>query len=405
MNAIESLSFMQYYNGSICWKTTSCNYSQNSESLQDGSMLGDDLPLMNVTLSIIYSLVCAVGLVGNVLVLILLWTGKATRKSSVNVFVFNLATNDLQFVLTLPFWAIEMALDFRWPFGAAMCKLVTSVTVLSVYGSVYFLTAICITRYVSIASALKPQRQLIGVCKARLISVLIWLVGVCTTIPTAVFATTEMVHGDVACLLKFPENGLWLGVYHLHKMVIGFLIPLAIIIFCYVQLVLFLSQKNFSAINSKRHIKVSKSVIILVLCFFTCWLPYHVITFWGILVKLNMIEYDEALHFVQTYIFPVTICLAYSNSCLNPVIYCLMRREFRKALKSILWRLSTSTARHSCLSSVGYGRNTESAGAMVPLKRVDGHSLPASQSYTKKSTLPFVITTTMQKNPGLTSYY
>ena len=79
------------------------------------------------------------------------------KRSSINVFVINLAVTDFQFVLTLPFWAVDTALDFSWPFGDAMCKIILSVTVMNMYASVFFLTAMSVTRYWSVASALKHR--------------------------------------------------------------------------------------------------------------------------------------------------------------------------------------------------------------------------------------------------------
>ena len=57
------------------------------------------------------------------LVLYLMKSKQGWRKSSINLFVTNLALTDFQFVLTLPFWAVENALDFKWPFGKAMPRI------------------------------------------------------------------------------------------------------------------------------------------------------------------------------------------------------------------------------------------------------------------------------------------
>ncbi|TEA34947.1 hypothetical protein DBR06_SOUSAS9710012, partial [Sousa chinensis] len=45
------------------------------------------------------------------------------RRSLLNCFLLNLTATDLQFVLTLPFWAVDMVRDLSWPFGNAMCKV------------------------------------------------------------------------------------------------------------------------------------------------------------------------------------------------------------------------------------------------------------------------------------------
>ena len=88
--------------------------------------------------------------------------------------------------------------------------------------------------------------------------------------------------------------------------------------------------------NTKRRTQVTRSVTLVVLSFFLCWMPNHAVTLWGVLVKFNAVRWDRTYYVVHTYVFPLTVCLAHANSCLNPVIYCMTRRDFRKKLKE-LW--------------------------------------------------------------------
>ncbi|KAF6733180.1 Relaxin-3 receptor 1 [Oryzias melastigma] len=309
--------------------------------------VGDGAAVVRITISAIYSLVCALGLVGNLLVLYLMKTKHVWRKSSINLFVTCLALTDFQFVLTLPFWAVENALDFTWPFGKAMCKIVSYVTAMNMYASVFFLTAMSVARYCSLASALKGRRRRTHCCSARCISLLIWVAAVSAALPHAVFSTTATVSGEDLCLVKFPEaNGtaqFWLGLYHSQKVLLGFVVPLAIISACYLLLLRFITSKNINTSSAKRRAKVTRSVTIVVLSFFLCWLPNQALTAWGILIKLNVVPFTYDYYTMQVYVFPVSVCLAHSNSCLNPILYCLMRREFRKALKILFWRMASPT--------------------------------------------------------------
>lgn len=304
--------------------------------------LGDGTAVVRIVISIIYSLVCALGLVGNFLVLCLMTSKKMWKKSSINLFVTSLAVTDFQFVLTLPFWAVENALDFTWPFGKAMCKIVSYVTAMNMYASVFFLTAMSVVRYWSLASALKGRRRRPRCCSAWCITVFIWFTAVTAALPPAVFSTTAPVTTEEElCLVKFPEtNGtsqFWLGLYHSQKVLLGFVVPLAIISASYLLLLRFITSKNINTSCAKRRAKVTKSVTIVVLSFFLCWLPNQALTTWGILVKLNVVHFSDAYYTMQAYVFPVSVCLAHSNSCLNPIHYCLMRREFRKALRKLFW--------------------------------------------------------------------
>nr|XP_017521388.1 relaxin-3 receptor 1 [Manis javanica] len=340
-----------------------------------GADSADPEARVRILISVVYWVVCALGLTGNLLVLYLMKSKQGWRKSSIDLFVTNLALTDFQFVLTLPFWAVENALDFRWPFGKAMCKIVSIVTSMNMYASVFFLTSMSVARYHSVASALKSHRtrghgrsdccgwSLGDSCcfSAKALCILIWASAVLASLPNAMFSTTIKVMGEELCLVRFPDKLLggdrqfWLGLYHLQKVLLGFVLPLSTISLCYLLLVRFISYRRVAGtegaasaaaggltrVSSQRRSKVTKSVTIVVLAFFLCWLPNQALTTWSILIKFNVVPFSQEYFLCQVYAFPVSVCLAHSNSCLNPILYCLMRREFRKTLKSLLWCIAS----------------------------------------------------------------
>lgn len=349
--------------GIVCAATVNFSYICNTTNRSNGGYrrlsdldkpdyMGDGAAVVRIIISVIYSLVCALGLVGNLLVLYLMKSKHVWKKSSINLFVTSLAVTDFQFVLTLPFWAVENALDFTWLFGKAMCKIVSYATAVNMYASVFFLTAMSVARYWSLSSALKGRRRTRRphCCSARYITVFIWFTAVTAALPPAVFSTTVQVSNEEdLCLVKFPEtNGtaqFWLGLYHSQKVLLGFVVPLVIISACYLLLLRFITSKNINTSCAKRRAKVTKSVTIVVLSFFLCWLPNQALTTWGILVKLDVVDFSYEYYTMQVYVFPVSVCLAHSNSCLNPILYCLMRREFRKALRKLFWSMTSPTIR------------------------------------------------------------
>ncbi|XP_051552650.1 relaxin-3 receptor 1-like [Myxocyprinus asiaticus] len=322
-------------NNSGAWNKSLIDQHKFS-NLEDIDVTADGSLVLRIIISVVYSVVCAVGLVGNLLVFFLMTIRQGRKKSTINFFVINLAVTDFQFVLTLPFWAVDTALDFSWPFGNAMCKIILSVTVMNMYASVFFLTAMSITRYWSVASALKiPSRKRSVTVKWT--CAVLWFLATIATAPTSIFSTVTVVADENLCLLKFPDGNDWLAFSHLQKIVIAFILPMFILSICYLLLLRFIRQRGVQM----RQSKVTKSVTVVVLSFFICWMPNHAITLWGVLVKLNAVHWDKTYYMVHTYVFPLTVCLAHTNSCLNPILYCLMRREFRKMLHGLLWRISS----------------------------------------------------------------
>lgn len=186
---------------------------------------------------------------------------------------------------------------------------------------------------------------------------------------------------DELCLVRFSDSdsGHWdpqvlLGLYQTQKVLLGFIVPLIIITVCYLLLLRFILSRRVvgSAVGGNvtersecergrhcRRSKVTRSVTIVVLSFFICWLPNQALTLWGVLIKFDLVPFTKAFYNTQAYAFPLTVCLAHANSCLNPVLYCLIRKEYRAGLKELLLRVSHSV--HRILTLALRGRRVEEA--------------------------------------------
>ncbi|KAI4809598.1 hypothetical protein KUCAC02_018472 [Chaenocephalus aceratus] len=337
---------------------------------------------VRVVIALVYLVVCVLGLVGNLLALFLLHSRRCGQHhSSIDCFVMSLALTDLQFILTLPFWAVDTLLDFRWPFGRVMCKIVSSVTTMNMYASVFFLTTMSVTRYHSLLTSMKMSSPKVANARARWASLIIWVVSLVATLPHAFYSTTVQVSTDEElCLMRFSDSdsGHWdpqvlLGLYQTQKVLLGFVIPLTVISVCYLLLLRFiLSRRIVGSMESgtltersecergrhrRHHSKVTRSVTIVVLSFFSCWLPNQALTLWGVLIKFDLVPFSKAFYNVQAYAFPLTVCLAHANSCLNPVLYCLIRKEYRAGLKELLQSVSRSV--RNVLNRTLRGRRVE----------------------------------------------
>lgn len=295
---------------------------------------------LRMLITVVYLVVCTGGLLGNGLVMYLTWTQRKKGPTAIiNIFVFGLAVADFQFSLTLPFWAVETALDYSWSFGQAMCKVIPSLTVLSVYINAFLLTAMSVTRYWSVALAVKGGSRLTP-DRAKWVILALWVLALGATMPTIIYATVVDVAKEKLCLFKFPTPYL-LGVYHLLRVVVTFVIPLSVISTSYLLLIQFLRTHHRRGKHSKRRKQVATTVRLIVGGFFICWFPNHVVTFWGVLVKFKAVSVGKSFYFLHTYIFPLTTCLAHASSCLNPILYCLIRHDFREAMKDIFRRFSS----------------------------------------------------------------
>lgn len=378
-----------------------CNASQlifNSTGVESGlEIVGDGSPWLRVVISVVYFVVATAGVLGNLLVMFLLYSTHTITTGTINFFVFNLALAHLLFSLALPFWAVDIALDYSWPFSLTTCKAVSLLTGLNVFASCFFLTAMSLTRYCYVASALRPSAFLCSrSCTFPVATAFIWAGALIAAAPRAVFADLSHVGSgnDTACLLRFPDGTAWLGINQLLRVVLGFLLPYATIILSYLLLLRFLCRHKLKGANSWRKADISKSVAVVVLSFCACWFPYNVLTLWSVLIQLDIVDISPSFYLAQTYFFPLANCLAFTSSCFNPVIYCLVRREYRVALHNVLFKLSMAI-----LSKMPYGIESEEgsgqAGQLaIPLNNMYSQTCQTdTRRYTPLTALPSVVST------------
>lgn len=326
----------------------------------DGAAIPVQFLVLRIMVALAYGLVGIIGLLGNLAVLWVLGNcGQQVPGPPSDTFVFSLALADLGLALTLPFWATESAMDFHWPFRSALCKIVLTTTVLSIYASTFLITALSIMRYWVVAMAMGPGSHL-SVFWARMVTLAVWVAAALVTVPTAIFGTEVELWDVHLCLLRFPSR-YWLGTYQLQRVVLAFIVPLGIITTSYLLLLAFLQRQQRCRPRQRQDSRVvARSVGILVASFALCWFPNHVVTLWEILVRFDLVPWDSTFYTIHTYVLPVTTCLAHSNSCLNPVIYCLLRPEPRqvfisslRGLWSRLWPQSKACMEQMALREVG----------------------------------------------------
>lgn len=349
---------------------------------------------LRMVISVVYFIVATAGVLGNLLVMFLLYSTRTITTGTINFFVFNLSLAQLLFSLALPFWAVENALDYSWPFSLATCKAVSLLTALNVFASCFFLTAMSLTRYCYVATALRSRAPACSrSTTSPLVTGLVWAAALLAATPRAVYAELKHVGNDTACLVRFPATS-WLGVYQLMRVLVAFLVPYAVISLSYLFMLRFLCRHKLKGSSSRRQASISKSVAVVVLSFCICWFPYNVLTLWSVLIHLDVVEMSGSYFGAQTYYFPLANCLAYSSSCFNPVIYCLVRKEYRAALQSVLYKLGLAVA-SKVPCGIGSGRGAGQAERVqlsIPL-----HSVASSQCNSRRvaplSTLPTTLST------------
>ncbi|XP_060949964.1 type-1 angiotensin II receptor [Limanda limanda] len=294
-----------------------------------------------VLIPIVYGCIFVIGIVGNSMVVAVIYC-YMKLKTVAHIFVLNLAVSDLTFLITLPMWATFAARGYHWPFGGFLCKATAGLAIFNLYTSIFFLTALSIDRYLAIVHPVR-SRRFRTVVYARITCVVVWLFAFVLSVPTAltrdVYNITDP--NTTVCGTLHKNNGTLplkelLLTISLMKSLLGFLVPFIILITCYCLIGRALvGARHIQKSSRSRDDEVLRMLAAAVLAFFLCWAPHQVFHFMQVLTQLMLGKNCVLLEIIDT-AMPFTICIAYFNSCVNPIVYGFVGQNFRKNLLRLL---------------------------------------------------------------------
>ncbi|KAG7259284.1 hypothetical protein CRUP_036213 [Coryphaenoides rupestris] len=343
----------------------------------------------------LFGVICVLGTVGNALAVYVLAHGGSARRSVANTFMLNLCVSDLLFLLSLPLWAVYYALGFHWPFGRFACKLCGGLLHLNLYASIFFIVCMSMDRYLAIVHPLRSQSAR-DPKRARLTCVLAWALALACAAPTVVLRDTYPLQqlGVEACAVLYPHHYWYLGLAWM-KILLAFLLPLVVISSCYYVIGRHLlagsgvwlrrrapahgERSSCSGTNRSLDSQLSHraesdrpptpfayangsmsaggrgcgggggtgtggmslegrglervlwTVAAVVLAFFFCWFPFHCLTLLDVLSGHGLLG-GCWLEWAVANLTSLTLCLGFSNSAVNPVLYCFIGNHFRGRL-------------------------------------------------------------------------
>ncbi|XP_072282538.1 chemerin-like receptor 1 [Pyxicephalus adspersus] len=276
--------------------------------------------ILYVYLMVAFSVIAVLGTLGNGVVI---WFTSFKMKKTVNgIWFLSLAIADFTFSLFLPLRIIQLAHFYTWMFGTFMCKFHIFVIFLNLFASILHLAVISIDRCISVFFPIwcqnhRTTRLALKVC------VVVWILAIAFSVPSFLF-TENASFGDYEDCVEdqFSESGQIIQSHQvIIRFIIFFVIPFTIIVTCYT--LIFLRMRKNQMTNSTKPFKVLLAVII---SFFTCWFPYHVV--W--LITVSPIMYSGYIGRSFEVAFDVATSLAYANSCVNPVLYVFIGHDFKK---------------------------------------------------------------------------
>ncbi|KAJ8370291.1 hypothetical protein SKAU_G00103190 [Synaphobranchus kaupii] len=335
VNSLRDLAFLEYgHIRSAEMEDLSYYNDEDLIELQEFNMTeveyhqGVELPFSHIYLPLLYFLIFFTGVSGNIFV-IMVMCSKGKSRRLVDTFVANLAIADLVFVFTLPFWAVSAGHHHRWDFGDTLCKLSSYAIAVNRFSNVFFLACMSVDRYLAVVRLLDFQfvRSRQGV---QLTCTVVWASSLLLGIPSLVFRQVSQHNEDTLCV-EDRESAVFLGL-SLASLILAFLLPLSVILFCYGSILLKLRHHrvpgNVQAESRRQH--SLRIVLVIVAAFVVSCLPFNI--FKGVLIGSQALrsELSSDGHTFLSRALVLTSCLAFLNSCANPLIYLLLDRHFRQ---------------------------------------------------------------------------
>uniref|UniRef100_A0A8C6PTA3 G-protein coupled receptors family 1 profile domain-containing protein n=1 Tax=Nothobranchius furzeri TaxID=105023 RepID=A0A8C6PTA3_NOTFU len=276
--------------------------------------------------------------------LILIGAGRTRQTSQssptgagTDILLVALSAADLLLLSTIPFQTAAIAMQ-KWPFGNAMCRLVSFLGSACSSASIFTLATLAVTRYLTVVKPATAYR-LLTPRRVSALAVLLWVPACCLGAPQLVFRTVRTPQTSpesFACFAFMSQRDQL--IYGLLHFLMAFLLPLVTIAVAYGSIYVFLcrSQHAGRAPQVERYqSKVTQTTAMLVLAFTLSWLPSYSLT-----LTLLADQSTGATGALPRYgAFSVFArFMGTTSTVINPILYVLMSQKFRQDLLGIFKR-------------------------------------------------------------------
>ncbi|KAK3611523.1 hypothetical protein CHS0354_016458 [Potamilus streckersoni] len=340
-------------NTTLMYEDIDYSHFWNGSHLEGYEDLSNFINVTRILIPVLFGLITILGLVGNILTIAVILLHKAIRGIT-KYPILNLAIADLLYVIfCVPFKAIYPALHY-WPLGDIWCRIHTYLEYVCYFTKMYTLVIVSLDRYIALVH---PIRAIMLRTKQNCYIILtaLWILVILGNIPflsmaKEVYLGPENIdkQGKV-CVIHFEDASR----FSICLFVFAYLLPL--LVFCVLygpMLKVFLHGKHSGQYNNADHGRfqskkqATKMAVLLVTAFAVCWLPLQIIMIY------NHVSKNTDITVIFASIIYAAKCMAYMNSCINPILYTFYTHTFRNGIKNKVCCRKTIDYKHSSYSSV-----------------------------------------------------
>ena len=289
-------------------------------------------------------LIILITIVGNLAVLTILYKTPSLRTMA-SLFIASLAVSDLALPILCSSFSAAVLIFGYWPFGEFLCQFQSFGVLVLACASLQTMALTAVNRYFCIVRPMY-YRQIFTARRTKLMITAVWILACTEPVPYLISGKRYKFHpGKFFCFQGKEISFESLLVYAY----ITF--PMVIIFFCYFNVFWTLHQHQKVVVQklnggkakagglkpSIEEIKATKTLFLTVVGFVAVWTPVTVVDF---------IDFANGHWILPRQVYVMYTFLGTASSTLNPFIYGMTNRNFRKEYKKLFrlgGQLSTSS--------------------------------------------------------------
>ncbi|XP_037315449.1 vertebrate ancient opsin-like [Pungitius pungitius] len=329
--------------------------------LRGGSHRNTLTPTGHLVVAVCLGFIGTLGLINNSLVLVLFCRYKMLR-SPINLLLINISISDLLVcVLGTPF-SFAASTQGRWLIGEGGCVWYGFANSLFGIVSLISLAVLSYERYSTMVAPTEADSS--NYHKISLGITLSWVYSLIWTAPPLFGWNHYGPEGPgTTCSVDWTAKTANSISYIVCLFVFCLIVPFLVIVFCYGKLLCAIRQVSGinPSLSRKREQRVLFMVVIMVVCYLLCWLPYGIMALMATFGPPGLITPVASI---------VPSVLAKTSTVINPVIYVFMNKQFYRCFKALL-RCEAPRPSSSLKSSSKVPTNAMRAAAVTGPRRTN----------------------------------
>ncbi|XP_048360956.1 parapinopsin-like [Sphaerodactylus townsendi] len=306
--------------------STWCSSSSSNSSHRNGREPSLS-PTGHLITAICLGIIGTLGFLNNLLVLTLFCRNKVLR-SPINWLLMNISVSDLMVCIVGTPFSFAASTQGKWLIGPAGCVWYGFVNTFFGTVSLVSLAVLSYERYCTMMRTTEADAS--NYKKAWMGIFVSWIYSLIWTLPPLFGWSSYGPEGPgTTCSVNWHSRDANNVSYIICLFLFCLVIPFCVIVYCYGKLLCVIKQvsgiKKGVARTREHHVLIM--VVVMVICFLLCWLPYGIMALIATFGKPGLITAPASI---------IPSILAKSSTVYNPVIYIFLNKQFYRCFCSFL---------------------------------------------------------------------